>query len=83
MHMFSMWPFKAKEQRPCVDTEEDSVTFDLQNTNIDFCLVVFTSSIKKVFYTYMYVNCAVLHFMSFNVFLFVFHPLCLVLCFIL
>lgn len=64
MHMLSVRPYKAKEQQCCVDTEEASVTFDPENTNIDFCLAVFTSRIKKVFYTYV----CKLHFMSFIVF---------------
>lgn len=52
MHMLSMRPCKAKEQRFGVDTEEESVTFDPQNTNIYLCLV-FTSCIEKVFYLYV------------------------------
>lgn len=52
-------------------TEEASVTFDLQNTNIDFCLAVFTSRIKKVFYTYVCKLCRSA-FYVFKCFLFVF-----------
>lgn len=44
---------EAKEQQVDVHIEEDSVTFDLQNTNIDLCLAVSTSRIKKVFDAYV------------------------------
>lgn len=66
MRMLSMWPFKAKEQRCCVDTREANVTLDLQNT--DFCLVV---CISRKYFTHMYVNCGVLHFLFFNVVFFI------------
>lgn len=56
MHMSSTWPLKAKEQRWFV--MQRRLLWPLP------CI-----HINKVFYTYcIYVNCAILHSLSFNVF---------------
>lgn len=76
MHILSTRSYEAKEQLGD-DEEELGVTFDLQNTQT-FCLSVFVSHIKKVFYIYVHELCRSA-FYVFYCFIFVFssrHPLC-------
>lgn len=65
MHILSTRSYEAKEQLGD-DEEELGVTFDLQNTHRLFAFPCSYHTSRKYF-TYMYMNCAVLHFMSFTV----------------